>query len=71
MLLLVWDPATLPCTFFSQRITFDFLIVYVLAVKKIESVVLGSGTYFFIRINPKWPPAAILDFNFLNNRPKS
>ena len=47
MLLLVWDLATLPCAFFSQRITFDFLIVYVLAVKKIESVILGSGTYFF------------------------
>ena len=64
------DPATLPCAFFCQRITFDFLIVYVLTVKKIEGVTLGSATYFFIRLNPKWPRAAISDFYFLNNRPK-
>ena len=60
--LIVWDPATLQCAFLSQRIIFHFLIVYVLAFKKNEGVTLGSGTYFFICINQKWPPAAILDF---------
>ena len=52
---IVWDQATLPCAFFSQRITFDFLIV---CLGRQENRGRHSGKWYIFFYSLKFKMAA-------------